>query len=50
MTISPALQIIITDKNYCQIATNMFQRYVDKHFEDKPLWKSMKIDFKYWTK
>ena len=28
----------------------MFQEYTDKHFEDKYFWRSMKIDFKYWTK
>ena len=40
----------MTDKNYRQFATNMFQEYVDEHFEDKLFWRSMKIDFKYWTK
>ena len=50
MTTSPALQIIITDKDYRQIATNMFQGYADERFEGKLLWRSMKIDFKYWTK
>ena len=50
MTTSPALQIIMTDKDYRQIATNMFQGYVDERFEGKLLWKSMKINFKYWTK
>ena len=50
MTTSHALQVIMTAKNYCQIATNVFQGYADERFEGKDLWKSMKIDFKYWTK
>ena len=50
MTILPALQIILTDKNYHQIASDMFQGYTNERFEGKFFWKSMKIDFKDWTK
>ena len=50
MTTSPTSQIIMTDKNYNQIDTNMFQGYANERFEGKFLQKSMKIDFKYWTK
>lgn len=39
------LEITITDKNYCQIATNIFQRYADNNLEGKLLWESIKIDF-----
>ena len=28
----------------------MFQGYADERFEGKFLWRSMKIDFKHWTK
>ena len=50
MITSPALQIIMTDKNYCQIATDMFQRYANERFKGKFLWRALKIDFKDWTK
>lgn len=38
------------DKNYCQIATNIFHEYANEYFEGKRLWKLIKIDFKYWIK
>lgn len=47
---SLALDIILSAKDYCKIATNIFQRYIDEYFEGKHLWRSIKIDFKYWTK
>ena len=47
MTISPASQIIMTDKEYRQIATDILQGYADERFEGKFFWKSIKIDFKY---
>ena len=50
MTTSPALDIILSAKDYHKIATNMFQGYADEYFEGKPLLRSIKIDFKYWTK
>ena len=50
MTTSSTLQIIMTDKNYHQIAINMFQGYANERFEGKFFWRFMKIDFKYWTK
>ena len=50
MTTSPASQVIMTDKDYRQIATNMFQGYADKDLEGKLLWESIKMDFKHWTK
>ena len=50
MTTSPAADVILTAKDYRQIAIDMFQGYADERFEGKPLWRSMKIDFKDWTK
>ena len=50
MTTLPALNVILSAKDYRKIATDMFQGYADECFEGKPLWRSMKIDFKYWTK
>ncbi len=35
MTTSSILQVIITDKNYCQMALNMFQDYVEQQLEGK---------------
>ena len=50
MTTLPALQLIMPDKNYCQIALDMFQGYAEQELEGKVFWKSIKIDFKRWTK
>lgn len=50
MTTLPTLQIILIDKNYYQIATNVFERYADKNFVGKFFWRFIKINFKYWTK
>lgn len=50
MTTLSTLQIIMTNKDYCSIALNMFQRYSKQQFKDKLFWKSIKIDFKLWTK
>ena len=50
MTTSFALQVIMTDKDYCQIALDMFQGYAEQEFEDKVFWESIKMDFKHWTK
>ena len=50
MASSPASEVILSDKDYRQIATEMFQGYTDEDFEGKLLWKAMKIDFKNWTK
>ena len=35
MTTSPGSEIIMTDKDYNQIATDIFQRYADERFEGK---------------
>lgn len=45
MTILLTLEVIMSDKNYCQIVTNAFQGYANDNFEGKPLWESIKIDF-----
>ena len=50
MTTSPVLQFIMTDKNYRQIALEMFQRYAEQELEGKFLWEFIKIDFKRMTK
>lgn len=50
MTTSSILQVIITDKNYCQMALNMFQDYVEQQLEGKLFQESIKIDFKLQTK
>ena len=50
MASSPASEVILSDKDYRQIATDMFQGYADEDFEGKLLWKAMKIDIKNWTK
>ena len=50
MTSSPALEVIMSDKDYRQIATDTFQGYADEDFEGKLLWEAIKIDFEHWTK
>lgn len=50
MTTLPPLEVAMSNKDYYQITINIFQRYVNKHFESKFLWRSIKIDFKNWTK
>ncbi len=50
MASSPASDVILSAKDYCQIVIDTFQGYADKEFEDKPLWRALKIDFKNWTK
>lgn len=45
MTTSPALEVPINDKNYCQIAIDIFLGYADNNFKGKPLWESIKIGF-----
>ena len=36
MTILPILKISMSDKNYYQIATNIFQKYTNNNLEGKP--------------
>lgn len=50
MTISSPLEVAMRAKNNNQIAIGIFQRYVDENLEGKLLWKSIKMDFKNWTK
>ena len=50
MTASPASEVIMSDKDYRQIATDTFQGYADENLEGKPLWESIKTDFEDWTK
>ena len=50
MTTSPISEVPMSDKDYCQIATNIFQGYADDNLEGKPFWKNIKIDFEDWTK
>ena len=50
MTTLPTSDIILNAKDYCQIAVNLFQRYAGNCIEGKSFWRSMKIDFKHWTK
>lgn len=38
--------MILNDKNYYHIATNIFLKYINKNFESKFFWKSIKINFK----
>ena len=42
----PALEVILSDKDYCQITIDTFQEYTDEDFEGKHLWGAIKIDFK----
>lgn len=35
MTILLASEVPISDKNYCQIAINIFQKYVEDNFKSK---------------
>lgn len=46
----PTSKVLISDKDNCKIATNIFQKYIDNHLEGKLFWESIKIDFKNWTK
>ena len=50
MTTSPLSNVTLSTKDYRQIALNMFQKYADECFKGKFLKRSMKINFKYWTK
>ena len=50
MTTSPASEAIMSDQDYCQIATDKCQGYADENLEGKPFWESIKIDFEIWTK
>ena len=50
MTTSPASEVPMSDKDYCQIATDTFQGYADDNLEGKPLWESIEMDFEDWTK
>lgn len=36
MTTLLTLKVPISDKNYCNIITNIFQRYTNDNLEDKP--------------
>lgn len=40
----------MSDKDYYQIVTNVFQKYIDDNLEDKSLWEFIKIDFEDWSK
>lgn len=44
------LKVIISDKNYCQIVSDIFQGYANENFEAILIWKIIKNDFEYWTK
>ena len=50
MTTSPALEVSMSDKDYSQIATDIFQGYADGNLESNPFWESIKMDFEDWTK
>ena len=50
MTTLATLQLIMTDKNYHQVALDMFQRYAEQELEGKIFWESIKMNFKRWTK
>ena len=50
MTTSPASEVIMSDQDYRQVATNTFQGYADENLEGKPLWESIKMNFEDWTK
>lgn len=43
-------KVAISDKDYCQITTDIFQGYANQDFEGKLLWKSIKMKFKNQTK
>lgn len=40
-----ALEVPINDKDYCQIATSIFQEYADNNLKNKLLQKSIKMNF-----
>ena len=46
MTTLLDLKFSISDKNYCQIVINIFQKYASNNFESKFFWESIKINFK----
>lgn len=50
MTTSPALDLILSVKDYRQITINTFQGYIDKDINGKYPQKAIKIDFKLWIK
>ncbi len=46
----PISEIILSDEDYCKIATNVFQKYARANFEDSSLLEAFQIDFEYFTK
>lgn len=40
----------MSDKNYCQITIDIFQKYADDNLESKLFWKFIKMDFENWIK
>lgn len=50
MTTLSTLEVLISDKDYYLIATNIFQKYANDNFEIKLFWESIKIAFENQTK
>lgn len=50
MTTLLTSEVIMTDNNYPQIVTDIFQTYVEELIESKFVQKSIKMNFKHWTK
>lgn len=40
----------MSDKNYCKITIDIFQKYADDNLESKLFWKFIKMDFENWIK
>lgn len=47
MTNSPILEVLLSNKNYCKTATNLFQKYACANFEDLSLLEAFQIDFEH---
>ncbi len=50
MASSPTSEIILSDKDYCKITTDVFQMYACANFEESSLLEAFQIDFEHWTK
>ena len=50
MTTSLTSEVIMSNQDYCQITTNIFQKYTDKNLKGKPFWESIRINFEDRTK
>lgn len=47
MASSPTSEVTPSDKDYCKIVTDVFQKHARANFEDSSLLENFQIDFEY---